>query len=111
ILDAISVRVELGHDVQYFATIPCLDEKKAKISEELIRDNETLLRGSTWGAAKICFDTTDDEGGIRIIYFKPMQTGQVSLDVFCESRRAFTAEEWLDLLIRTMGYEPTKYSE
>jgi ATP-dependent Lon protease len=111
ILDAISVRVELGHEVQYLATIPCLDEKKAKISEEIIRENEALLRGSTWGAAKICFDSADEGGGIKIIYFKPMQTGQVSLDVFCESRRAFTVEEWLDVLIRTMGYEPTKYGK
>lgn len=111
ILDAISVRVELGGDVQYFATIPCLDEKKAKISEDLIRENEILLRGSTWGAAKICFDSTDGDGGIRVVYFRPMQTGQVSLDVFRESRCAFTVEEWLDVLIRTMGYEPTRYSE
>jgi hypothetical protein len=40
-----------------------------------------------------------------------MQTGRVSLDAFRDSRRAFTADEWIDLLIRTMGYEPSKYGK
>ena len=111
LLDAISVEVRLGRDVQYVASIPSLDEKKAKISEALIRDNVALLQGSTWGAANIAYDTTDDDGGIRITSFKPMQTGQVSLEVFRQCRSAFTIEEWIDVLIRTMGYEPEQYSE
>ena len=40
-----------------------------------------------------------------------MQTGRISLDVFLECRKEFTDDEWIDLIIRTMGYEPTKYSE
>jgi ATP-dependent Lon protease len=111
ILDAVSVEVRLGKEIQYLASIPSLDERKAKINESLIQQNEGLLQGSTWGAAKICYDGGDDEGGIRIIEFRPMQTGRVSLDAFRESRRAFTADEWIDVLIRTMGYEPSKYGK
>ncbi len=111
LLDAISVEVRLGRDIQYVASIPSLDEKKAKISESLIRDNVALLQGSTWGAANIAYDATDDDGGIRITSFKPMQTGHISLEVFRQCRSAFTVEEWLDVLIRTMGYEPEQYSD
>ena len=73
--------------------------------------NEGLLQGSTWGAAKICYDASDDGGGVRIIDFKPMQAGRVSLEAFCEARRAFTDDEWINLIIRTLGYEPTRYGE
>ncbi len=103
LLDAISVTVKLGKEVQYFATIDCLDESKALIDPSIIEKNQGLLQGSTWGAVKICYDGSPEGGGIRIIDFKPMQTGRISLDVFRECRQAFTVEEWLDLIIRTLG--------
>jgi ATP-dependent Lon protease len=111
VLDAVSVTVKLGREVRYLASIPCLDENKASIDESLLVQNEGLLQGSTWGAAKICYDASDDGGGVRIIDFKPMQAGRVSLEAFCEARRAFTHDEWIDLIIRTLGYEPTRYGE
>lgn len=111
LLDAISVEVKLGREVQYIASIPSLDEKKAKISETLIRENVALLQGSTWGAANIAHDAMVEEGGIRITSFKPMQTGHISLEVFRQCRSSFTVEEWISVLVRTMGYEPEQYSE
>ena len=111
ILDALSVEVKLGKTPEYLATIPCIDEKKAKIDASLIKQNEGLLQSSIWGAAKICHDDSSDTGGVRVIDFKPMQIGRISLDAFMECRRAFSVEEWIDLLIRTMGYEPVEYSE
>ena len=107
ILDAISVAVKLGRHVEYVATIPCLDEKGVLIDESLIVQNEGLLQSSTWGAARICHDG----GGIRIIDFQPMQTGRISLDAFFECREAFSVEEWMDVIIKTMGYESSQYSE
>lgn len=111
ILDALSVEVKLGNPPEYLATIPCIDEKKAKIDASLIKQNEGLLQSSIWGAAKICHDDSNDTGGVRVIEFKPMQIGRISLDAFMECRRAFSVEEWIDLLVRTMGYEPDEYSE
>ncbi len=111
VLDAISVTVKLGREVRYLASIPCLDENKASIDQALLAQNESLLQGSTWGAAKICYDASDEGGGVRIIDFKPMQAGRVSLEAFCEARRAFSDDEWIDLIIRTLGYEPTRYGE
>ena len=111
ILDALSVEVKLGKTPEYFVTIPCIDEKKAKIDAALLRQHEGLLQSSTWGAAKICHDDAGDDGGVRVIEFKPMQIGRISLDAYRECRRAFTDSEWIDLLIRTMEYEPTEYSE
>ena len=100
-----------GNPPEYLATIPCIDEKKARIDASLIKQNEGLLQSSIWGAAKICHDDTSHTGGVRVIDFKPMQIGRISLDAFLECRRAFSVDEWIDLLVRTMGYEPNEYSE
>lgn len=111
ILDAVSVTVNLGQDVEYRASIPCLDEKNVGINEEIVMRNEGLLQGSMWGACKIVHDSESDRGGVKIIEFNPMQTGRVSLDALIDCRKAFSVEEWVDVIIRTIGYEPTKYSE
>ena len=111
VLDAISVTVKLGREVRYLATIPCLDKKKASIDQSLIDQNQGLLQGSTWGAAKICHDTSDDGGGVRIIDFKPMQAGRIAQEYSVTLHRAFTDDEWIALIIRTLGYEPTQYGE
>lgn len=111
ILDAISVTVKLGKQIEYLATIPCLDENSVLIDASIIKNNQGLLQGSTWGATRLCYDDSGSNGGIRIVDFKPMQTGRVSLDAFLDCRQAFTVEEWLDLIIRTMGYEASRYSE
>ncbi len=111
VLDAISVTVKLSPEIRYLASIPCLDENKASIEESLLVQNEGLLQGSTWGAAKICYDASDNGGGVKIIDFKPMQAGRVSLEAYCEARHAFTDDEWIALIIRTLGYEPTHYGQ
>jgi ATP-dependent Lon protease len=108
ILDAVSVEVQLGAESKYYATLPSLDEKRAVIDADLIKNNMSLLLGSTWGAVKLSLD--EEEGGIRVMDFRPMQTGKVSLDAYRKSRQNFTVEEWLDVIIRTLGYEPDTYS-
>ena len=110
ILDAFSVTVKLGNPPEYLATIPCIDETKAKIDAGIIKQHQSLLQASTWGAAKICHDTST-ESGVRIVEFNPMQIGKISLDLYRECRTSFTVEEWIDLIIRTMGYEPSEYTE
>ena len=109
ILDAVSVEVQLGAEPAYHATLPSLDEKRAVVDAELIKSNMSLLLGSTWGAAQIALD--EDAGAIRILDFKPMQTGRVSVDAYVKCRGAFSVEEWLDVIITTLGYEPETYSE
>jgi ATP-dependent Lon protease len=111
LLDAVSVEVKLGNEVEYLATIPCIDERRVRIDPSIIERNEGLLQGSSWGAVKLRYDKSEEDAAIRVVDFKPMQAGRVSVDAFFECRKAFTVEEWMDLLVRTMGYEPDRYSE
>lgn len=87
ILDAITVRVKLGKQIEYLASVPCLDENNVLIDASIIEKNQGLLQGSTWGATRLCYDNDGNAGGIRIVDFKPMQTGRVSLDAFLDCRR------------------------
>jgi len=49
ILDAITVRVKLGKQIEYLATVPCLDENNVQIDASIIEQNQGLLQGSDLG--------------------------------------------------------------
>ena len=70
-----------------------------------------MLSGGQWGAGRLQLrQDSKDRNVIELIEFRPMQSGQVRLQAIVDARAAFTTEEWLAVLIRTMGYEPDAYS-
>lgn len=56
----------------------------------------------------------ESEGKARPFFitdFKPIQLAAFSLDEYQTGRKAFTTEEWLDILVRTIGFEPNQFSQ
>jgi len=110
LLDAIKVTINFKDQMNPCrAELPCLDDTSVFINEDIVDNNPGLLIGSVWGATKICLD--EENQGIRIVDFKPMQSGSVSISMYKKCRQQFTTQEWLDLMIQTMGYNPDTYSE
>lgn len=111
ILDHYSVHVDLKKD-QHAVTIPSLDEKKAEIADHLIELYPLLLGDGVWGVGKLNYQPPyqSKAGQIIINDFRPMQNSTLDLDLFCERRSQFALNEWRDLLISSMGYNPEKYS-
>lgn len=112
ILDQFSVAVDLQRN-ELRLTVPCLDERKAGI-ERHIADQYPLLFGSgVWGVGKLQYYPPDQmrkEGQIWMVDFRPMQNASLDLDLYCEQRADFTLDEWRDLLISSMGYNPDTYT-
>ncbi|GAW86202.1 ATP-dependent Lon protease [Bathymodiolus platifrons methanotrophic gill symbiont] len=110
LLDRFEVRIDLANNRQLL-TIPCLDERNATITHEVLDTNESMLEGGQWGAGRL---SLRDEGKKKIIElseFHPMQSGKVNLTHLIKAREQFTTREWIYLLLRTMGYEPFAYTE
>jgi ATP-dependent Lon protease len=108
ILDIFSARVELQKD-QKVILVPSLNESKVSVSSSVIDQNPDLLRGGLWGAGKLFY--AKDDKALMLIDFKPMQSGRVSLPKLSEARKQFSTSEWIEVIIRTMGLEPSAYSE
>jgi ATP-dependent Lon protease len=109
LLDIFNVRVDISKGKR-FVTIPCLDENRAETSNVLLDEHPGLLSGGQWGAGRLQLrQDGKDRNVIELIEFRPMQSGQVRLQAIVDARAAFTTEEWLAVLIRTMGYEPDAY--
>ncbi|NJO81809.1 MAG: BREX system Lon protease-like protein BrxL [Blastochloris sp.] len=112
ILDQFSVTVDLQRN-ENRVNIPCLDERKAGIERHILENYPLLLGAGVWGVGKLQYYPPDGirkEGQIWMVDFRPMQNARLDLDLYCENRAHFTLDEWRDLLIASMGYNPESYS-
>lgn len=78
----------------------------AAISEDLPTIYPDLLRQGMWGVVELV--NTGD--GVAIQSFRPMQA-TINVRLFKEARRAFTRDEWLRLMLISMGYAPEAFTE
>ncbi|MDM8545782.1 BREX system Lon protease-like protein BrxL [Candidatus Venteria ishoeyi] len=110
LLDRFTVSVDIKKK-QSFIKIPCLDENNAVVDNGVLDANPGLLSGGQWGAGRLYVRPEGNAHIIELVEFKPMQSGQVRLDNIIEARQQFSTQEWIHVLLRTMGYEPSAYSE
>ncbi len=90
----------------HFAKLGLLGIDDAAISNKLLNQYPDLLRQGVWGVTEV--GRLSD--GPAVLSFKPMQA-TVNLELFKESRRAFSLAEWRSLLLTTMGYVPEHFSQ
>ena len=113
ILDEFSVEVNLRTN-DLMLKIPCLDETRAGIESHIIENYPLLLGSGVWGVGKLEYQPPDETlrqpGRIYLFDFRPMQAASIDLDLFCQQRKQFCLNEWRDLLISSMGYNPEFYS-
>lgn len=96
---------------KYWAHLVTAGLEKAHIEEELVDKYERLLTGGVWANIEITYDESIVHKGVTRPFvlqrMKPIQIASARLDEFIEARHHFTREEWVDVLLRTIGYEPT----
>ena len=110
LLDRFEARIDITKD-RKLLTIPCLDERNAHVANDVLDKNQTLLEGGQWGAGRLSIRPEGNNKVIELVEFHPMQSGSVRLEHLINARQEFTTREWIALLMRTMGYEPSAYTE
>jgi ATP-dependent Lon protease len=110
IIDKISARLVETHD-KYWARLGNLDLDYINIDERDIRTHDRLLMGGIWAEVTLRYDDDYVFKGQNRPFFvdsiRPIQLSTRNIDRFVEGRRRFTRDQWLDLLLRSMGYEPS----
>ena len=109
ILDDFRVTVNLDKNTHELS-IPVLDESHALIQKPILDSNPMLLRTGMWGLGTLQYVPPDGEevkkGQIWMTEFKPFQTPGVDLEYFTGSRKHFSLDEWIDLLISSCQFNP-----
>lgn len=135
IIDKISVYLNERED-KYIATFTNLKISPFEVSSSFVVQNEKLLTGGIWCILNIAYknafdDEEDDEGDIfgsfsakkkvkkkkskfdspfTILNLKPIQMPTLNINDIIDARENFTKDEWITLLLRSCGYEPSRLS-
>ncbi len=102
LLGEFKVRTHLATSSYHFQ-IPVLSVVSAKVVEEIVLENENLLINGMWGIAELQFIEGKEKAGILVTKFIPFQIPYFSLDFIINRREFFTLDEWIDILINTIG--------
>lgn len=113
IIDVVSVKLNYKKDI-YEATFSNLGIKEIPIAPEFPRRFERLLGGNLWCMVNLEyeFDEADySRNPIKIRNLQPIQLPNIDLDEILINRKNFTKDEWIDILLRSCGMEPTQFDE
>ncbi len=112
VIDRVSVSLNDKKDT-YEAEFANLGIKKVLIDSGTVKAHPKLLVSGVWCIADIEYDFTEDKDNSPWILasLKPIQLSHLNFDTYVEARQNFTTDEWIDLLVQSMGFNPQHFSK
>ena len=105
-IDKVKVRY-LAQDDKYWAELVNFGNKYLHVPDRFVREFDRLLMGGIWAQVEIRHQYDEEARGRRspfwIEQITPIQLASFNLDEYREARSRFSSEEWVDLLIRSIG--------
>ena len=113
VIDMITVQLDIQKN-KYFAQFSNLGLQKVPIEDEYPEKYDRLLCGGIWCIIQLDYEFVEEEKKngypIQIRNLKPIQMPHIDIDDLKSGRKAFTKEEWMDVLLRSIGMEPDSLS-
>jgi len=112
VIDRISVSLNDKDDV-YEAEFSNLGIKKVLIDSGTVKAHQKLLVGGVWCIADLEYEHTEEKAATPWILasLKPIQISRFEFDGYVEARKQFSTEEWIDLLIQSIGFNPQMFGK
>ena len=115
IIDKIRVRLTPSED-KYWAELLNFGHQYIHIHDHFVRDYERLLQGGLWAQVDLLYSyDAEQKGRVKSPFIvqdiHPIQIATFRLDEYSKGRDQFTTDEWLDLLVRSIGIEPTMFDK
>jgi ATP-dependent Lon protease len=112
VIDKVTVTLNEKRDV-YEAQLFNLGVSGAEISTSFIKKYEKLLAGGIWSIITMQYYFEEGQKGSPFIVedVKPIQMPGLDMEELFSGRREFTESQWIDVLLRSCGYEPTQFEE
>lgn len=112
VIDKISVALNDKDDV-YEAEFSNLGLKKVLVDSGTVKAHPKLLVSGVWSIADIEYEFTEDKRACPWILssLKPIQLSHFDFDGYVEARKKFTTDEWIDLLIQSIGFNPEMFGK
>jgi len=114
LIDLMTARLDANTDT-YVVTLPSLRLNDVRIDDQLVADNERMLTGGFYAEIDLEYDAAiaqQKQGRpFGVISLRPIQLSKRGvLNEFARGRQAFTVEQWKQFLLRSIGFEPDRFT-
>ena len=112
VIDKISVALNEKTD-SYEATFSNLGIKKVLVDSGTVKAHPKLLVSGVWCIADIEYEFTENKNACPWILstLKPIQLSHFDFEEYIDARKQFTTDEWIDLLIQSIGFNPEMFGK
>ncbi len=113
VIDKVTVTLNIKKDI-YEAEFSNLGLKNVIIDEEYPTKFDRLLCGGIWCIVQLDYEYIEEERNdipISIRKLTPIQMPHIDIDELKSGRDAFTKEEWIAVMLRSIGMEPDTLTE
>jgi ATP-dependent Lon protease len=110
VIDKVSVALNEKTDA-YEASFANLGIKKVLVDSDTVKKNQKMLVSGVWSIADVEYEHKEEANAVPWILagLKPIQMSSFDFDAYLAARAEFTTEEWIDLLIQTIGFNPDAF--
>lgn len=111
IIDKVAVRLNDVKD-QYEASFANLGLNRIPIADEIIKEHQKLLSSGVWCILTLAYFASDERGQTPWIIedLRPIQISNADLTEYKEASAAFDKNEWMDVLMHTIGLNPEEFT-
>lgn len=112
VIDKVSVDLNDKKDV-YEATFANLGIKQVLVSPDVVKQHPKLLVSGVWCIADLEYIYSEDKNTSPFVLeaLKPIQLSHFDYNTYLSARRQFTTEEWIDLLLQSVGFNPECFGQ
>lgn len=112
VIDRVHVSLNEKTDA-YEAVFENLSIKKVAIDSGTIKAHPKLLVTGVWCIADVEYEFSEQSGisPWTVDSLKPIQVAGIDFDMFKEARNQFTTDEWIDVLMQSIGFEPSEFGK
>jgi ATP-dependent Lon protease len=112
LIDKVTVTLNEKRDV-YEALLSNLGVGRIEVPSAIVKKFEKLLVGGIWCIITLEYFFEEDQKGTPFLLrdLKPIQMPNMDLEELFQARRAFTEKQWIDVLLRSTGMEPTNFQD
>lgn len=111
LIDKVDVRF-VESDKKFWATLHNFGSRYVHIPEEIVYKYDRLPGGGVWCQIDLVYNDFEDAAQKTPFYIsalKPIQVAAFDRSNYIEARRYFSRDDWLDLVIRSVGLEPAAF--
>ena len=112
IIDKIAVRLNDRKD-QYEASFANLGLNNIPIADAVIKEHQKLLSSGVWCILTLAYFSSEEKDTSPWIIesIKPIQVSNADINEFKEARKQFSTDEWIDILMQTIGLNPDEFTK